>query len=711
MDFGVLIFALLFWMVPFFIIKGIVKKNKNGYKVGIFEIIFSLFFVIPFTVIPFSLLVGGVNGDANENAIADGFTIEGYEMILDVGVDNKVEVTENIDINFFESGHHGIYKFTPSWLEYTGTDNKTIKRKSKIINYRAIGDNFTIDTVRGKQRIKIGDPNQTVYGDKKYTIKYTYDMGKDPFKNFDEFIFHSFGDFWGTEIKNPKIVIHMPKNFDGYNINFYTDKYRQNNVNNLVNYEIDGRTITITSNGLHLQKSLTVDISLPENYFEGGSWNYGWSSVILSILAIGLTIYVIMMWTRYGKDHEKKIPTVEFYAPDNLSSAEVGYIYNKRQASKKLTISLIIQLASKGYIRIDEIKDGKRKSKIQITKLHSKPKGVDMKDIVIPKRSIEIEKIKDFDDNLDKDAKNMMKYLFKDSNRKLLQANIDKFLNVKQTLLDGGYINILSDNNISSDKEAQDKIYNELKTKYDADYEKNMQIYEEEMAKLPKKGNLENIVYGLLFSSSDVVILSEHTSFYKAFGEIEEELNKSFVKKVYDDKSRKEKTKAFFIALATIIISFLSYFVIEDMDPSWSILYFITFGCVFINLFFAIIMGRKTEYGETIYARVKGFRDFLLTAEKEKLEALVLQNPHYFYDILPYTYVLNVSKKWISKFENIKMPEVDMGSFDYSSDVSFHSIFDNVYYPVSSSSSSGGCGGGCSSCGGGCSSCGGGGSW
>ena len=151
------------------------------------------------------------------------------------------------------------------------------------------------------------------------------------------------------------------------------------------------------------------------------------------------------------------------------------------------------------------------------------------------------------------------------------------------------------------------------------------------------------------------------------------------------------------------------------MDPAWSILYFLAFGGALISTFFAFIMGRKTEYGEMISAIVKGFRDFLLTAEKEKLEALVEQNPHYFYDILPYTYVLNISKKWVSKFENIKMPEPDMGNFNYSSDVSFHSIFDNVTYPVATSSGSSGgcssCGGGCSSCGGGCSSCGGGGSW
>ena len=121
-------------------------------------------------------------------------------------------------------------------------------------------------------------------------------------------------------------------------------------------------------------------------------------------------------------------------------------------------------------------------------------------------------------------------------------------------------------------------------------------------------------------------------------------------------------------------------------------------------------MKRKTEYGEKITAQVQGFRNFLITAEKSKLEALVSENPNYFYSILPYTYALNVSKKWIKKFENIPTPELDMGNFNYGSDSSYHDLDDNVYRPSKSvdfSTNSSGC----SSCGGGCSSCGGGGSW
>ena len=42
------------------------------------------------------------------------------------------------------------------------------------------------------------------------------------------------------------------------------------------------------------------------------------------------------------------------------------------------------------------------------------------------------------------------------------------------------------------------------------------------------------------------------------------------------------------------------------------------------------------------------FKEFLEKVEKEKLEELVFQDPNYFYNILPFTYVLEVSDKWIS---------------------------------------------------------------
>lgn len=223
--------------------------------------------------------------------------------------------------------------------------------------------------------------------------------------------------------------------------------------------------------------------------------------------------------------------------------------------------------------------------------------------------------------------------------------------------------------------------------------------------------NYEKIVYDRLFEKGSPIILSEHTTFYKVFESIDKELKKNIKVKIRDIKSDSKIAVGAIITIVTLLMSLISFYGIEDLDPSLRWLYGLSFGCVIVNLFFTIIMGRKTAYGEVISARVAGFREFLNTAEKYRLEELVNDNPKYFYNILPYTYVLGISKKWVKNFENIPIPDVDMGNFDYSSDGDWGAFNSGIYYPPSSSGGGSSCGGGCSSCGGGCSSCGGGGSW
>ncbi|WP_461811671.1 DUF2207 domain-containing protein [Faecalimonas sp.] len=577
--------------------------------------------------------------DDKQVKVADGFTIENYQIILDVKQDNKVDVNENITVNWNEEYHHGLVKFIPRWLEYTGKDKKTIKRKSNVLDLKSTSDPYKLDVMKKKDRIRLGKEDEYVpLGNKKYEIQYTYDMGKDPFKNFDEFIFHAYGDYWGTEIKNASVKIIMPKKLEKYNIHFFTDKYRVNDVTKFVDYTIEGNVIEAKFNqekyakyqkeqyckinghreneeckvsedsmyNGNLERSLTVDIELPDDYFVGGSWTYGWGSFGISIVVILLTIYTIYTWYKYGKDFPKRAVTVEYYPMDNLNAAEIGYIYGNHSMNK-LTIALMIQLAAKGYIKIDELK----KRKIQITNLCSTPWNEHQKQIVASKP---------------------------------LSA-------------------------------------------------------------------LEKIVYNQLFLKENVIIVSEHKTLYKAFEKVEKKLTSKIKNLVIDRVATKKMYTSIAITILTVILNYISYFVVEDMNPSWSILYWISMGCIVVNLVFTIFMKRKTKYGEEISARIKGFKNFLEKVEKPKLEELVMENPSYFYDILPYTYVLNISKKWINKFEDIQIPKQDMGTLNYYNDRSYYWIYNNVEYPESSKSSWSSGGGGGSSRGGGCSSCGGGGSW
>ena len=134
--------------------------------------------------------------------------------------------------------------------------------------------------------------------------------------------------------------------------------------------------------------------------------------------------------------------------------------------------------------------------------------------------------------------------------------------------------------------------------------------------------------------------------------------------------------------------------------------------CVFLGL-----IPKRTEYGAQKLAEIKGFKDFLESVEKDRIEKMVEEYPTYFYDILPYTYVLGISDKWIKKFEDMNLQAPDWYSGTDAFTIGYFSGFMNstmaaanssMSSSASHSSGSGGGGGGFS---GGGSGGGGGGSW
>ena len=325
----IVFFAFFILIIVFSTVSQKFGTSKSKYnKLHKWSVILLVFGFISMAIFCVSILINKVNrSTSTSSSPADGFTIEAYKIVMDVNESNSVDVKEYITVNFYESGHHGIYRFIPSWLEYTNKEGVTQSRESKLSNLKAIGDNYTIDTISGKQRIKIGDANYTLpIGNHTYEIDYTYDMGFDPYDNFDEFIFHAFGDYWGTEIKNASIIINLPKTFDSQNkIKFFTDKHRKQDITSYVNYYVSGNTIYANlSSNYRLNSALTIDVELPDGYFVNGSNNYGTASLLLCIICILFATISFVLWKKHGKDLDKVPEAVEFYPPEGLDAAEIG---------------------------------------------------------------------------------------------------------------------------------------------------------------------------------------------------------------------------------------------------------------------------------------------------------------------------------------------------------------------------------------------------
>lgn len=521
------------------------KKNR------LYTTIFLMIWIILLILIPFGVsIVENNNFKNNVSYISSEFNIEDYNIILDVDKDNKIDVTEQFSVNI-PSGKtfNGIYKSIPLWQKYY-EDNKEVKKKVKITNLRAIGEKFVLNNTSDSIGIRIGSSRTTTNsGLHTYTIKYRYDMGIDLNNNLDDLVFNVFDNYDNTAISNLNITINMPEKIANENIAFVKGTQ---DITSKVNYTINEKTLNAVLSDYLLNESITVKMLLPNGYFVGGTYNYGFICLIICIGLIVISIISFILWTKHGKDYDKKCKTVEFYPPEDLDSAQIGYIYGEKSI-KKLTSSLIIGLASKGYIEIKEIS----KNKYEIV-------------------------------NIGKNKSNL----------------------------------------------------------------KKMSI-------------TEQIVYLELFKNGDTNILSEDITFSRVFNKISNTLESTIDKKVNDNKARKMMNITFSLLIISVIAWFDAYIYIKDLDPSLNWLYTLSFIAIFITGFFSIIMERKTAYGEMIIAKVMGFRNYLDIAEKNQIEILAEENANYFYDILPYAYVLNVSKKWIDKFDKKNVPNIDLSELDY----------------------------------------------
>ena len=102
-----------------------------------------------------------------------------------------------------------------------------------------------------------------------------------------------------------------------------------------------------------------------------------------------------------------------------------------------------------------------------------------------------------------------------------------------------------------------------------------------------------------------------------------------------------------------MICLFLNKLLLIKNEVPFAILTVLTIIAIIVLCVIRFLMPKRTSMGNELLGKIRGFKTFLETAEKDKLEMLVETNPEYCYEILPYAYVLGVSSKWMEKFESL----------------------------------------------------------
>ncbi len=614
------------------------------------------------------------------------YVIDKYDINIIVNENNTLDITETITA-YFNVAKHGIFRTIPLKNTITRLDGTTSKNRTQVTNL-SVDNEYTTSRENGNYKIQIGSASRTLTGEQTYVIKYTYNLGKDPIKDYDELYYNIIGDEWDTVIGNVTFTITMPKNFDSSKLGFSSGKTGSTN-NSEVKYNVSGYKITGSYNGiLEAQEALTVRCELDEGYFVGAGLSINVINYLVLLLPVIFLGVAALIWYRFGRD-EQVVETVEFYPPEGFNSLEVGFLYKGKAGNQDVT-SLLIYLANKGYIKIAETEE---------KSLFSKSTG------------FKIMKLKEYDGNnlneqifLDglftKQPK--FKSLFSKENENV-ENNITEV--TSSDLYDNFYITMNKILSNINNKENKNKIF-EKSASSKSIFIILMIIVTYCLITIPPiltYGQADTLIFALLFPGIGFTLM-----FNMLFGGKQtiyvngRTTNSAIVTKIFGLVwgGMFGGVPWAFIVLPTLL-----------QDPIYLIGYIVGVVCVLGMVICLKYLPKRTQYGNEMLGKLRGFKNFLETAEKEKLEAMVMQDPTYFYNILPYTYVLGVSDTWIKKFETISLQApswydspntfdmIAFGTFMNTTMVSAQSVMSSS--PSSGSSSGGGSSGGGSGGGGG----------
>lgn len=551
------------------------------------------------------------------NCYANDYDITKYDVEIVVDEHNKYGIKENID-TYFNVSKHGIIRRIPLYNNIIRQDG-TRERNRVLISNVHVNEEFASSRENNNYVLKIGSADKTINGKHSYTISYDYDIGLDKNNKYDELYFNIIGTNWDTDISNVTFKITMPKEFDASKLGFSYGEYGESNTDN-ISYDVDGNVITGSFEGTLLAgEGLNVRMVLPEGYFirksVGSSLLECWYYII-PILGV-LISYLI--WKKYGKD-DQVVDVVSFYPPENMNSLDVAFA-KKGSVNSNDAVSLLVYLASKGYIKIVEDK----KSKSRFT----------------------IQKVKEYDGN-NKEEELFFRGLFKkvwdsissDELNESFYLTINSILTKKNSTANRKEIF----NNKSSNKRYILFLFMLITS------------------------SLSTIIPALGYKLSDVIFSIIICNLIGIVALI-------IVAIIYDNNCTKKGLNsalgfAFFFVLALAVANFtIIGFEYIYYDTVYLIGFILCMVCTYLIYFFYLIVTKRTEYGNKVLGEVNGFKKFLETAEKDKLESLVHDDPSYFYNILPYAYVLGVSDAWIKQFEGIAIAPPDWyesaDTFDY----------------------------------------------
>lgn len=546
-----------------------------------------------------------MSGRPSRTSSRYAYEIDQYNVSIQVGEDNVYHVTEELNVHYNQS-RRGILRY----ITYRGAIGREIEGKllqhsyrAKITDVNVEGAPFTTYKEDGNFVIQIGDPNRYVTGDQSYRISYSYDPGEDGTSILDEVYYNLIPDDWDAPIAAGAFTVTLPKSFDTQKVEFTGGRYGGVDTG-LVDWSVSGNTISgQLTRSLSPGEGITLRVNLPDGYFVGVRTDLG-LVVLLYAITLAAGAAGIFLWFKLGRD-EKLVPTIEFYPPEGLTSADVGYIIDGYSDNEDL-ISLIIYWASKGYLKIEETDPGFVLYKLQELPMDAKSyENILFQGLFHSRDSVSDKELEEKFHSTLESAKTQLKDYFQSSKSRRIftgsslvarvLASLIAIVPIAALALLGSYIKVVS-----------------------------------ELWFVPVA------LFAVLFLISLILMMVTYDR--------------------WNSQSSGKRLGLFggsCVLCGVSLLFLMCYGVYIVSMPAATLL---CIGASVLLALLAVVMKKHTPQGQAWTEKILGLREFIETAELDRINTLVEENPEYFYSVLPFAYVLGLTDKWAKQFESIAVP-------------------------------------------------------
>ncbi len=392
-------------------------------------------------------------------------------------------------------------------------------------------------------------------------------------------------------IENLQANINLPADAKSYHIDTYFDD--------------DFFTVTETDSGISVSatdKYTDYTSATLEMEFEKGVFRRHFSYLDIMFPLICLVFLGFVAAAAFLTRDKDIVKPIEFYPPEDLNPADIGFIIDNIADAKDIT-GLIVYWASQGHLSIEE-----------------------------SKRGFTLHKLSPLDDKHTAYEKTMFNALWRSSRT-----------------------------NTVTDKQLQEKFYIHINKAIKAVKKK----FTKEKPIEHKPFKILSYLFGCLFpfglmatgapltGSTDSLIEYIAMAVFFAFSCA---IVSVAAHSIYNRRYKKITFGNIMFMLACSIPAIIALIVfLSNVGGRQIDLLSAFIGCVIIYIisFVSPWLRKQTDYGNIILGKVLGFKEFIKTAEKQKLEMLINEDPEYFYHILPYAQVLGVTNTWINKFDDL----------------------------------------------------------